>query len=91
MEGFGVEDGGGFWVCWLAWLAPGPPFYGYVWVVAGEADPGGEVGFVVEAGEDDFAIGGEGGENLGEVGEELGCAWADYWRDWLASTLRLRG
>ena len=55
-----------------------PPFDGDVRVELGEADPGGDVGFVVEAGEDDLGSGGEGGEDLGEVGEELGCAGADY-------------
>ena len=57
----------------------GPPFDGDIWVVDCEADPGGEVGFVVEAGENDFGGGGKGGEDLGKVREELGRAWADYW------------
>ena len=57
----------------------GPPFDGDVRVEGRDADPGGEVGFVVEARENDFGGGGKGGEDLGEVGEELGRAWADYW------------
>lgn len=38
----------------------------------GEAYPWGDVGFVVEGGDDDFGAGGE-VENKGKVGEELGC------------------
>lgn len=38
----------------------------------GEAYPRGDIGFVVEGGDDDFGAGGE-VENEGEVGEELGC------------------
>lgn len=51
----------------------GPPFEGQVSDFC-EADPGGDVGFVVDRGDYDFGVGGEGeGEGLSEVGEELGC------------------
>lgn len=59
-------------------LSTTPPFYGVV-LEGGEAVPGGDVGFVVEGGEDEGGVGGE-GEDEGEVGEELGCGGADYWR-----------
>lgn len=58
----------------------GPPFDGDVGVVGCQAHPGGEVRFVVEAGKDDFAVGGESREDLREIGEELGGAGADYWQ-----------
>ena len=48
-----------------------PPFYSVV-LEFGEADPGGNVGFVVDGGEDDVGVRGE-VEDEGEVGEELGC------------------
>ena len=48
-----------------------PPSYG-VGLEVGETDPGGDVGFVVELGDGEGGVGGE-GEDLGEVGEELGC------------------
>ena len=49
----------------------GPPFDG-VRLEGGEAEPGGDVAFVVKGREDDFGGGGE-VEDEGEVGEELGC------------------
>lgn len=54
-------EGGGGW----------PPF-NFVIVHFGETYPGGDVGFVVERGDDDFRAGWE-VEDEGEVGEELGC------------------
>lgn len=50
-----------------------PPFEGQVSDL-GEADPGGDVGLVIDGGDYDFGVGGKReGEGLGEVGEELGC------------------
>lgn len=54
------RDGGGW-----------PPFDGVI-VKFGEAHPWGNVGFVVERGDDDFGARGE-VKNEGKVGEELGC------------------
>ena len=46
-----------------------PPFEGQV-SDFGEADPGGDVGFVIDGGHNDFGVGGKReGEGLGEVGE----------------------
>lgn len=38
----------------------------------GETDPGGDVGFVVDGGENEFGVRGE-VEHLGEVVVQLGC------------------
>ena len=38
----------------------------------GQANPRGDVGFVVDGGEDEFGVRGE-VKDLGEVGVELGC------------------
>lgn len=59
------------------WGGGWPPLDGDVGVVFCQAHPRGEVRFVVETGEDDFAAWREGREDLREIGEELGCAWAD--------------
>lgn len=48
-----------------------PPFDCMI-VQLSESYPGGDVGFVVEGGDDDFGAGWE-VEDEGEVGEELGC------------------
>ena len=53
--------GGGGW----------PPL-NFVAVQLGEAYPGGDVGFVIEGGDDDFGADGE-IEDKGEIREELGC------------------
>ena len=44
--------------------------------LGGELDPGGDVGFVVEGGDDDLGAGRE-DEGGGEVAEELGCGGAE--------------